>query len=58
MKRRLEIVEALGFIKSMRKSAPPENRILRDFLDEKERRLHEDLFNVVSGKFDDSKESL
>ena len=54
----MEIAAALDFIKSMRKTAPPENGILREFLDEKERTLHEDLFNVVFGKFDNSKEGL
>ena len=49
----LEIAEALNFIKLMKKSAPSENGILREFLDEKERALHEDLFNAVFGKSDD-----
>jgi hypothetical protein len=49
----MEIAEALNFIKLMKKSAPPENGILREFLDEKERTLHENLFNAVFGKSDD-----
>lgn len=54
----MEIAVALDFIKTMKKNAPPGNRILREFLDEKERVLHEDLFNAVFGKLDDSKEGL
>lgn len=53
----MEITEALKFIKLMKKSAPSENQILREFLDEKERILHEDLFNCCSDKFNDIKES-
>lgn len=52
----LAIAEALGFIKSMKKNAPSGNRILIEILDEKEKSLHEELFNAVLGKFDNSKE--
>ena len=51
-----EISDALGFIKSMMKTTSFENRIIRGFLEEKEKVLHEELFNTVSEKFNDSKE--
>ena len=51
-----DIIEALAFIKSMRKQAPSENKIVIGFLEEKERALHEELFNTFFGKLNDSKE--
>ncbi len=56
--REMEIAEALFFIKSMKKSAPPGNQILTEFLHEKEQSLHEDLFNAVFGKINDSGEGI
>ena len=54
--RELEIAEALGFIKSMKESASFKNRIVRGFLEEKEKVLHEELFNAFFEKVNDSKE--
>ena len=51
----LSIAGALAFIKSMKKTAPSENQILKAFLDEKERTLEEDLFNRCFEKFNDGK---
>jgi len=51
-----EIAEALAFIKSMKQQAPSENRIIGSFLEEKERALHEELFNAFFVKLGDSKE--
>ena len=52
----MEIAEALGFIKSMKKNAPPENQTLRDILLEDEQGLHEDLFRCCFEKFNDRRE--
>lgn len=51
-----EIAEALGFVKSVKKDAPLENRIIREFLEEKERSLHEELFKAFFEKLSDPKE--
>ncbi len=53
-----EIAEALGFIKSMKQSAPAENEIIQEFLVEKERSLFEELFNCCFEKFNDGKEGI
>jgi hypothetical protein len=49
------IAEALAFIKAVKQKAPSENKIIGSFLEEKERALHEELFNAFFEKVEDQK---
>ena len=46
-----EVAEAIAFVKTVRKQAPPENQIVTGFLDDWEHRLLEELFDSVIRKF-------